>query len=412
MTTRRTNQRSLILAPALGVALAMLCAASFSGCLVSFDGYELADAGGTGGTATGGHAGSESGAGGTNSAGMAGSFAVAGTSNGGGATNGGGGATNGGGGATNGGGGATNGGGGATNGGGGATNGGGGATNGGGGATNGGGGATNGGGGAANGGGGATAGSGGSAGNPATCPTPLHGAILVEIPKPGGGIFCIDRTEVTNADYAQFLASSPSTASQSAVCTANADFVPAADATSCTQYDPTNKPKVPVACVDWCDAKAFCAWAGKRLCGKIGGGTNAPADFANATKSEWFTACSHVGAYKFPYGALGDTYDAAACVGADHGALRPTAVPTASCQGGYDGVFDLSGNVSEWEDSCAASTGLADQCLYRGGSYLDLDTGTTPTLLCNSGSAATPKSATKARSTRDKEIGFRCCADP
>jgi formylglycine-generating enzyme required for sulfatase activity len=164
--------------------------------------------------------------------------------------------------------------------------------------------------------------------------------------------------------------------------------------------------------VDWCDAKAYCAWAGKRLCGKIGGGANAPADFANAAKSEWFTACSHAGAYKFPYGAQGDTYDGTACVGADQGAVRPTAVPTASCQGGYDGVFDLSGNVSEWENSCAASTSFSDQCLYRGGSYLDLDTGTSPTLLCNSGSAATPKSVSKARSTRSKEIGFRCCADP
>ena len=133
------NLRSLILAPALGVALAMLSAASFSGCLVSFDGYELGDAGETGGTAASGHAG-ESVSGGTSSAGMAGTFAVAGTSSGGGANNGGGGANNGG--------------------------------------------------------GGATAGSGGSAGNPATCPTPLHGAFLVEIPTPGGGIFCIDRTEV------------------------------------------------------------------------------------------------------------------------------------------------------------------------------------------------------------------------
>jgi formylglycine-generating enzyme len=373
VSTRLPNLGSRMLAPAVGAALAMLAPVCFSGCLVSFDGYELADAGGANGAASGGVPGSDLVTGGTSEAGSGGTSPIAGTSSGGvvgraGADNGG--------------------------------------------AANGGGSAANGGGSAANGGGGAAAGSGGSAGNPAMCPLLLHGAILVEIPKPGGGIFCIDRSEVTNSDYAAFLATKPSTLVQSSECSANVDFAPASDATSCTQYDPLNKPKVPVACVNWCDAKAYCAWAGKRLCGKIGGGANAPADFANASKSEWFTACSHAGALKFPYGASGDIYDGSACVGADHGSLRPSAVPTASCQGGYDGVFDMSGNVSEWENSCAASTGLSDQCSYRGGSYLDLDTGTTPSLLCNSGTSTTPKAVTKARSTRDKEIGFRCCADP
>ena len=211
---------------------------------------------------------------------------------------------------------------------------------------------------------------------------------------------------MTNQDYAAFLASSPG--AQTGACAGHTDFTPASDATNCTQYDPTNKPKVPIACVDWCDAEAYCAWAGKHLCGKIGGGTNAPGDFADATKSEWFAACSDGGTLKFPYG---NTYQADTCVGADNGFVRPTSVPSAACEGGYAGLFDMSGNVSEWEDSCAANTGLSDQCLYRGGSYLDLDTTTTPTLTCNSGSTSA-KAATKARSTRDKEIGFRCCLDP
>jgi formylglycine-generating enzyme len=393
----------------------MLAAASFSGCLVSFDGYELADAGGSD-NATSGSGGSVSGSNAVSgSSGAGGRSSDAGASNGGaagragtnaGASSGKGGADNGGGGATAGA--ATNGGGGATNGG--ASSGAGGAIAAG--ASNGGGGGVA---GKANGGsGGASAGAGGSAGNPASCPPPLHGAILVEIARPDGGIFCIDRTEATNADYGQFLATNPSTTAQSAVCASNATFAPASDATNCTQYDPSpaGNGKAPISCVNWCDAQAFCAWAGKRLCGKIGGGSNLTSAFADATKSEWYTACSHAGQYAFPYGADGTSYEAKSCIGADYGSIRQSAVPTASCQGGYNGVFDMSGNVSEWEDSCAASAGLSDQCAYRGGSYADLDTGTTPTLLCNSGTATTPKLATKPRSTRDPEIGFRCCADP
>ena len=254
-------------------------------------------------------------------------------------------------------------------------------------------------------------GSAGAGGAPTSCPAALHGTILVAIQNPSGGIFCIDRQEVTNADYQAFLDTNPSLP-KSGVCSTNPTFTPAMDALNCTQFVPA-KPNLPVACVNWCDAQASCAWAGKRLCGKIGGGANAPADFADATKSEWYRTCSHAGQYKFPYGAVnGDLYDGSACVDPDKGLTRPTAVPTPTCQGGYDGVFDMSGNVSEWEDSCAANTGLSDQCLYRGGSYRDLDTGTTPTLLCGSGTATVPKSASAARSTRDKEIGFRCCADP
>jgi formylglycine-generating enzyme required for sulfatase activity len=193
------------------------------------------------------------------------------------------------------------------------------------------------------------------------------------------------------------------------VCSGNTTFTPASDALNCTQYDPVNNKDAPVSCVDWCDAQAFCAWAGKRLCGKIGGGANLTSDFADATKSEWFTACSHAGQNDFPYGS---SYQSNACVGVDYGGTRQRAVPTASCVGGYAGLYDLSGNVSEWENSCSGSTGASDLCAYRGGSYADLDTGTTPTLRCNSGTTTTPKLATKARSAHDPEIGFRCCSDP
>ena len=399
MTTPRSNPRSRFLAPALGAALALLVAASFSGCLVSFDGYELADAGGslndTGGTGgdgttTGGRAGSDSSTGGdTVVAGDGGTSTIAGTSSGGAAGRGGTSSMGGSGGMS------------------------GAVSNGGGGATGAGGtGAGMGGAGGKAGmaGTGGSSGSGGSSGAAPACPTTgVQGPGLVEIPRPGGGIFCIDRSEVTNADYAAFLATNPSTVFQTSACAGNSTFDPATDGLNCTQYDPVGKPKIPVACVDWCDAQAYCAWAGKHLCGKIGGGTNLTTDFANATKSEWYAACSGGGLTRFPYG---NTYDGSLCVGLDYGANRQTNAPNLSCKGGYDGVFDMSGNLSEWEDSCSANAGLSDQCLYRGGSWLDADNAS-PSLLCNSGTVAGgAKSVSKARSTRDKEIGFRCCADP
>ncbi|HKO49487.1 MAG TPA: SUMF1/EgtB/PvdO family nonheme iron enzyme [Polyangiaceae bacterium] len=177
------------------------------------------------------------------------------------------------------------------------------------------------------------------------------------------------------------------------------------------RYDPVGKANVPVACVDWCDAAAYCKWEGKHLCGRLdAAGSNPPASFADANKSAWYRACSHAGDLDLPYG---NGYDGMKCVGLDNFAIFPLAVPHTDCEGGYSGLYDMSGNVAEWEDSCAAESGATDQCLARGGSYLDTNktVGSAPSLLCNSNVHGSPKAATRARSTRDKEIGFRCCGD-
>ncbi|HEX3852492.1 MAG TPA: hypothetical protein VHW01_16095 [Polyangiaceae bacterium] len=61
------------------------------------------------------------------------------------------------------------------------------------------------------------------------------------------------------------------------------------------------------------------------------------------------------------------TYGADACVGVDNSAIHPLASPHTDCVGGYDALYDMSGNVAEWEDSCLANSGASDQCLDRGG---------------------------------------------
>jgi alpha-tubulin suppressor-like RCC1 family protein len=70
----------------------------------------------------------------------------------------------------------------------------------------------------------------------------------------------------------------------------------------------------------------------------------------------------------------------------------------------YAGVFDLSGNVSEWEDSCNGS-GATAKCQGRGWYYyLPGD------FLYGPGYCADNNSATE-RSGFDPRRGFRCCSD-
>ena len=100
--------------------------------------------------------------------------------------------------------------------------------------------------------------------------------------------FCMDNTEVTKGQYEEFLAASvpvdPSGRCSFNVDHAIRDYVAVA----------TTNPNQAVAGVDWCDARDYCAWAGKRLCGKIGGGALAYPDHA-AANSQWYRACSQGG---------------------------------------------------------------------------------------------------------------------
>ncbi|HEY5958740.1 MAG TPA: SUMF1/EgtB/PvdO family nonheme iron enzyme, partial [Polyangiaceae bacterium] len=158
----------------------------------------------------------------------------------------------------------------------------------------------------------------------------------------------------------------------------------------------------PQVCVDMCDAKAFCAAVGKRLCGRIGGTSVTDADTANIGASQWHNACSSHGANAFSYGS---TYDAEACHGSDDWAGTGVgSVATASmsaCQSGvpeYAGVFDMTGNVREWEDSCQGPE-ETDACVVRGGSFYSAAAG----LSCGGVSYS-------LRQVASEQIGFRCCS--
>jgi formylglycine-generating enzyme required for sulfatase activity len=173
------------------------------------------------------------------------------------------------------------------------------------------------------------------------------------VPVCGG--YCVDRTEVTRAQYEAWLATSPSPAGQDPWCSWNTDFAPEATCMSkedvCKGANCGNHPQV---CVDWCDAYAYCKAVGKRMCGKIGGGAVPYWDHSKKDISQWFNVCSSGGTKKYPYG---DIYEPKTCNGWDASFSHTTVevATLASCQPstpGYAGVYDLSGNVTEWEDSC------------------------------------------------------------
>ena len=213
-----------------------------------------------------------------------------------------------------------------------------------------------------------------------TCPT-------TKMVAAGG--YGIEPTEVTNQAYAAWLATVPDPKLQVGACAWNTSYTP-------SQAWPATAPNAPVVYVDWCDAAAYCDWAKQRLCGKIGGGSSAYADFTNPTQSQWQNACSAGGSKTYPYGA---TYSSTACNGADSGKGAAIDVGSATgCEGGYPELYDMSGNVWEWEDSCSATTGESDLCRIRGGSYSQSSTA----LGCNADSSL-------GRNTAGKSVGFRCC---
>jgi len=227
------------------------------------------------------------------------------------------------------------------------------------------------------------------------CECPIH---MVKMPKLGQGAYCIDATETTYAEYSSFLNANPPTGNQPAYCSWNLVYVPA------DNWPPLAHNRTlqhPVTDIDWCDARAYCASVGKHLCGKVGGGTNLFADHANASLSEWFNACSFQGQQAYPYG---NVYSGSTCTGAGQ-TVQPVPVQDnagnallSSCEGGQLKLYQMSGNASEWEDSCDGAVGQADNCHIRGGSYSSF----AADLACNAATSV-------ARSTTAGDRGFRCC---
>jgi len=199
------------------------------------------------------------------------------------------------------------------------------------------------------------------------CPdAPGPSMALIDPEVAGEEPFCIDSTEVTNAQYALFLEEGGPPATHEAC---DEDMVRTPDG-----WPPeASEDRFPVTGVDFCDAAAYCEWAGKRLCGRLDGMTGRldASDERDPEISEWANACR---------GTNEEACEATEGVG-----------PVASnpCCASR-GVYDLAGNAAEWVDNCSES--FFARCLvHEGTDCTDIDT--TRVLQSNG------------------RLGFRCCAD-
>jgi formylglycine-generating enzyme required for sulfatase activity len=219
------------------------------------------------------------------------------------------------------------------------------------------------------------------------------------------GAFCIDRFEVTTAEYK--ACSDRGICKRASETNAWADIGDADRALYdplCNARDPRARGKHPVNCVDWHAAAAFCAARGGRL----------------PSEAEWELAARGTDGRTYPWGDAAPTPQLTNACGREcitwglaHQTLESqlftgdddwaTTAPVGSFPAGRSpyGVEDAAGNVWEWVDdrwSAYDGKGATDDRVIRGGAW-------------NSGAAdwvsATYRFAAEG-GTRSYGIGFRC----
>lgn len=208
--------------------------------------------------------------------------------------------------------------------------------------------------------------------------------------------FWIDRTEVTAAQYQRCV--------EAGACSAP-DFT----GKYCT-YDVDGKSDHPINCVDWNQATAYCAWAGRRL----------------PTEAEWEKAARGVDGRIYPWGDAWDVQTVPRVNFSDKN--DPTGPSTDEVDDGFAatapvgsfpsgaspyGALDMAGNVWEWV------VDWYNETIYTMTRENSIDPETEPMRVMRGGtwsfSAYDARAANRGRdrpSGRHETVGFRCVYSP
>ena len=151
----------------------------------------------------------------------------------------------------------------------------------------------------------------------------------------------------------------------------------------------------PVEGVDWCDAWAYCYYAGKDLCGDADGNPVDQSDPNWATSSEWYRACH----------ADEPWPDASTCFqGAGANDVDKSRDVDDGCDGKDGKLENMTSNVWEWENNCKTmgSDPALDECPFRG----DPNPSNGAPAPCDwYNTSGSPRNAGNA----GNHIGIRCC---
>jgi formylglycine-generating enzyme required for sulfatase activity len=186
---------------------------------------------------------------------------------------------------------------------------------------------------------------------PTALPDTLKGGEMIFIAK-GDSSYYIDKYEVTNAEYAEFLNARGNQQEEGAYWIELRSRFALIEEKEGTFAAKDSFATHPVVEISWYGANAYCQWAGKRL----------------PNQREWRYACEGDEHFKYPWGntfeqgyanIFGDKYD---------GYVRTAPVGTYPQGASPFGLMDMAGNVWEW------TWAEGDIQFLRGGSWVNGNT--------------------------------------
>jgi sulfatase modifying factor 1 len=188
--------------------------------------------------------------------------------------------------------------------------------------------------------------------------------------------FEIDRTEVTNEQFQQFV-------DQSGYLS---DAEQAGESYTWRNYA-QDKPQHPVVLVTWSDAVAYCEWLGKRL----------------PSEAEWEKAAKGTEGFAYPWG---DEW-ALDKANTEESGCRGTTIVGSFPQGASPyGVMDMAGNVAEWTtDWYEAYPGSTFASPYFGKKYRVIRGGG---WFSEAHLVRTTERSASSEDLRNDDVGFRC----